>query len=73
MWEIFMLAKEQPYSKMEDMELVNDFIESEQRTLLQQPKHYPDDVYNLMLKCWAADPKDQTTFFLCTLCCTFTA
>ena len=63
MWEIFMLAKERPYFEMEDMELVNDAIESEQRILLQQPKHCPDDVYTLMLKCWAADPKDRATFY----------
>ena len=63
MWEIFMLAKERPYSEMEDMELVNDAIESEQRILLQQPKHCPDDVYTLMLKCWAAEPKDRATFY----------
>ena len=62
MWEVFMLAKERPYSEMEDMELVNDAIESECRILLQQPRHCPDDVYEVMLKCWAKNPKDRATF-----------
>ena len=39
MWEIFILAKERPYSEMEDLEVVNDAIEKEEQTLLQQPEH----------------------------------
>ena len=62
MWEIFMLAKDRPYSDMEDMELVNDAIESEERLLLQQPEHCPDDVYRVMMSCWAHDAKDRATF-----------
>ena len=61
-WEIFMLAKERPYSDMEDMEVVNDAIEKEERTLLQQPDHCPDAVYQIMMKCWAKEPKDRATF-----------
>ena len=62
MWEIFMLAKERPYSDMEDMEVVNDAIEKEERTLLQQPDHCPDDVFQVMMRCWAKEPKDRATF-----------
>ena len=62
MWEIFVLAKERPYSEMEDLELVNDAIDNENRTLLQQPEHCPDDVYGVMTECWASDPKDRATF-----------
>ena len=62
MWEILMLAKERPYAEMEDLELVNDAIENENRTLLQQPAHCPDEVYKLMMKCWASDPQDRATF-----------
>ena len=62
MWEIFMLAKERPYSEMEDLEVVDDAIEKEERTLLQQPEHCPDDVFEVMMKCWASDPKDRATF-----------
>ena len=62
MWEIFMLAKERPYSKMEDLEVVDDAIEKEERTLLQQPDHCPDDVFEAVMKCWASDPKDRATF-----------
>ena len=62
MWEIFMLAKERPYPDMEDMEVVNNAIEKEERTLLQQPDHCPDDVFQVMMKCWAKEPKDRATF-----------
>ena len=62
MWEIFMLAKERPYSDMEDLEVVDDAIEKDQRTLLQQPDHCPDDVFGVMMRCWAKDPKDRATF-----------
>ena len=62
MWEIFMLVKERPYSEMEDLEVVDDAIEKEERTLLQQPEHCPDDVFEVMMKCWASDPKDRATF-----------
>ena len=62
MWEIFMLAKERPYSEMEDLEVVDDATEKEERTLLQQPEHCPDDVFEVMMKCWASDPKDRATF-----------
>jgi hypothetical protein len=62
MWEIFMLAKERPYSDMEDLEVVDDAIEKEERTLLQQPDHCPDDVFQVMMRCWAKDPKERATF-----------
>ena len=62
MWEIFMLAKERPYPDMEDMEVVNDAIEKEERTLLSQPDHCPDDVFQVMMSCWAKEPKDRATF-----------
>ena len=62
MWEIFMLAKERPYSAMEDLEIVNDAIEKEKRTLLQQPEHCPDNVFEVIMRCWAREPKDRATF-----------
>ena len=62
MWEIFMLAKERPYSDMEDLEVVDDAIEKEERTLLSQPDHCPDDVFQVTLSCWAKEPKDRATF-----------
>ena len=57
-----MLAKERPYSNMEDLEVVDDAIEKEERTLLQQPDHCPDDVYQVMMRCWAKEPKGRATF-----------
>ena len=57
-----MLGKERPYSDMEDMEVVDDAIEKEERTLLQRSDHCPDDVFQVMMSCWAKDPKDRATF-----------
>ena len=62
MWEIFMLGKERPYSDMEDLEVVDDAIEKEERTLLSQPDHCPDDVFQVTLSCWTKEPKDRATF-----------
>ena len=62
MWEIFVLAKDRPYSEMEDLELVNDAIESVDRTLLEQPQRCPSDVFQVMMRCWASDAKDRATF-----------
>ena len=62
MWEIFMLAKERPYSEMEDLEVVNDAVEKRERTLLQQPEHCPDNVFEVIMRCWAFKPKDRAAF-----------
>ena len=62
MWEIFMLAKERPYLEMEDLEIVDDATEKENRTLLQQPEHCPDDVFKVMMRCWASEPEDCALF-----------
>ena len=62
MWEIFMLAKERPYSEMEDLEVVNDAVEKEERSLLQQLEHCPDNVFEVVMRCWTCKPKDRATF-----------
>ena len=62
MWEIFTLAKEQPYNHLQDMEVVEDAIKGQDRTLLEQPVKCPQDVYDVMKACWVYDPAQRPTF-----------
>ena len=62
MWEIFTLAKEQPYNHLQDMEVVEDVIKGPDRTLLEQPAKCPQDVYDVMKACWVYDPAQRPTF-----------
>ena len=61
-WEIFTLAKEQPYEHLQDMEVVEDAIKGPNRTLLEQPPECPKEVYDVMKACWAHDPAQRSTF-----------
>ena len=62
MWEIFTLAKKQPYNDMSDKQVIEDAIKSKNRKLLPKPKMCPFEVYETMLKCWAHNPKQRATF-----------
>ena len=62
MWEIFTLAKEQPYNHLQDMEVVEDAIKGPDRTLLEQPAKCSQDVYDVMKACWVYDPAQRPTF-----------
>ena len=61
-WEIFTLAKEQPYSYMSDKQVVDDTIKGKNRKLLARPDMCPPEVYEIMLKCWAHNTKQRATF-----------
>ena len=61
-WEIFTLAKEQPYEHLQDMEVVEDAIKGPNRTLLERPPKCPKEVYDVMKACWAHDPAQRSTF-----------
>ena len=61
-WEIFTLAKEQPYNDMSDKQVVDDAIKGKNRKLLARPDMCPPEVYEIMLKCWVHSTKQRTTF-----------
>ena len=61
-WEIFTLAKEQPYSDMSDNQVVEDAIKGKNRKLLARPDMCPLEVYEIMLKCWEHSTKQRATF-----------
>ena len=63
MWEIFTLSKNIPYEDMNDTEVVaNATKNTESRMLLEKPGGCPQEVYEVMLMCWAEEPKDRATF-----------
>ena len=61
-WEIFTLAKEQPYNDMSDKQVVDDAIKGKNRKLLTRPDMCPSEVYKIMLKCWEHNTKQRATF-----------
>ena len=62
MWEIFTLAKIQPYSDMSDEQVVEDALRGKNRTLLTKPHTCPLEVYKIMLECWTHNSKQRATF-----------
>ena len=62
MWEIFTLAKEQPYNDMSDKQVVQDALRGKNRTLLAKQNICPLEVYKIMLECWAHNSNERATF-----------
>ena len=63
MWELFTLAKNNPYPHLTDEEVINDAtIMGKHRQLLSKPAACPESVYDVMLQCWAANPKKRVMF-----------
>ena len=62
MWEIFSLAKEQPYNDMSDKQVVEDALKGKNRILLARPDKCPLEVYMIMQKCWVHNSKQRATF-----------
>ena len=62
MWEIFTLAKEQPYNDMSDKQVVEDALKGRNRKTLARPDMCQLEVYKIMLECWAHDSEQRATF-----------
>ena len=62
MWELFTLAKEQPYADMKDKELIADAMKGAQRQLLSRPNACPEPIFQIMMQCWATEPEPRATF-----------
>ena len=56
------MATECFYGKFGDREVAQDAIKKEKRTLLEKPPYCPQEIHDVMLKCWASDPKERATF-----------
>ena len=67
LWEILTLAREYPYSDLSDEEVISNIQAMFHRpdtpfTALRQPDICPDDLYELMSRCWRKEPEDRPTF-----------
>ena len=62
MWEIFTLAKHQPYEEIDDQEVIQDAIRGLGRRLLEKPEFCPMEVYEVMLRCWEYTPDERADF-----------
>ena len=62
MWELFTLAKEEPYPNLSDEDVVEDAIKGEHRQLLSRPAACPKPVYKIMQRCWAFDTNQRASF-----------
>ena len=62
MWEIFTLAKEQPYSDMSDKQVVENALKGKNRKILPKPDMCPLKVYKIMLECWEHNSDQRATF-----------
>ena len=62
LWEIFTLAKQQPYSDMSDKQVVENAIKGKNRKILSKPDMCPLEVYKIMLECWAHNSEQRKNF-----------
>lgn len=58
LWEMFSFGK-QPYGDMKGIEAIQ-IVESGKR--LERPEDCPDEIYQVMLDCWAYNPDARPTF-----------
>ena len=62
MWEIFTLAKEQPYNSMSDTQLIEDALKGKNRKILAKPDLCPLKLYKIVLECWEHNSELRATF-----------
>ena len=62
MWEIFSLAKEQPYNDMSDKQVIEDALKGRNRKILAKSDICPLEVFKIMLECWAHNSEQRATF-----------
>ena len=62
MWEVFTLAKEQPYDDLSDQQVIENAVNTEEIKLLRRPQYCPEEVYEVMLQCWERDPEKRIDF-----------
>ena len=62
MWEVFDLAKNEPYFEMADQQVVEDALLGPERKLPPRSEGCPDSVYQVMKLCWVHEPSERATF-----------
>ena len=61
-WEIYTLAQCEPYDEMTDEDYINDAVKGADRKILTQPSDCPDEVYELMMRCFVHEPNMRADF-----------
>lgn len=61
-WEIYTLGNNEPYEEMTDEEYINDAVRGGERKILSQPTNCPDEVYEVMLRCFVHEPNMRADF-----------
>ncbi|XP_041481555.1 discoidin domain-containing receptor 2-like [Lytechinus variegatus] len=66
LWEVMMLCREQPYSRLTDEQVIENtgqFFEKDGKPMyLAKPPHCPKDIHNIMRRCWTSEPTQRPTF-----------
>ena len=62
MWEIFTFCQHQPYEELDDQEVIQDAVRGTSRQLLAKPEGCPQDIYELMLRCWEYAADERANF-----------
>ena len=62
MWEIFTFCQHQPYEELDDQEVIQDAVRGTSRQLLPKPEDCPQDIYELMLRCWEYAADERASF-----------
>ena len=62
LWEIFTLCKVTPYNEFNDHQIIIDIMLGPKRKLLPKPDICPDEVYDIMLRCFVHDERQRANF-----------
>jgi len=62
LWEIFTLARQQPFNNLSNQQVICDAVRGPDRQLLPKPENCPPEVYEIILRCWVYEPRDRATF-----------
>lgn len=62
LWEIYHMAGREPYADMTDQELINNATKGKKRSLLKRPEICPQEVYDVLLRCWVHEPSVRADF-----------
>ena len=62
LWEIYTLGAVDPYETMTDEEVIADAIKGQDRMILEKPPSCPQDVYDIMQRCWVHEPSMRADF-----------
>ena len=68
LWEVFSFAADPPYSDMMDQDVIEAACQNQQNNkgfpYLRQSPLCPDNVYDLVMQCWAMHPRRRPSFEL---------